>query len=218
MFSKLQYISQGSTAKEQIENIQSTLDGGCKWVQLRFKNASENEFAIVAEQVKTMCLLYNAIFIINDHVELAKTIDADGVHLGLKDMNIIQARTILGASKIIGGTANTLEDVLKRIEEKCDYIGLGPFRFTTTKTKLSPVLGLENYHIIMNELAIRNTHIPVYAIGGIMIDDVAALMNTGVHGVAVSGAITNNPDNCQDKKEIIQIFNSLLYEKINNSR
>lgn len=202
MFSKLQYISQGSTVKEQIENIQATLDAGCRWVQLRFKNADEKEFIKIAEQVKIICSSYNATFIINDNVEVAKTIDADGVHLGLKDMLITQARTILGATKIIGGTANTLEDVLKRVGEKCDYIGLGPFRFTTTKEKLSPILGIDGYKIIISELAIRKIDIPIYAIGGIIIDDVTALMNTGIYGVAVSGAITNH----SNKKEWVQKF------------
>lgn len=214
MCSKLQYISQGSTVKEQVENIQSTLDAGCGWVQLRFKNANEKEFIKIAEQVKIICSAYNATFIINDNVEVAKTIDADGVHLGLKDMLITQARTILGATKIIGGTANTLEDVLSRVNEKCDYIGLGPFRFTTTKEKLSTVLGLEGYEIIMNELLIRKIKIPIYAIGGIRIDDIADLINRSIYGVAVSGAITNH----SNKKGVIQKFNSLLHEKINHSR
>lgn len=212
MFSKLQYISRGLTAKEQLENIQSTLDAGCEWIQLRFKHADEKEFSSVAEQVKNICENYNATFIINDNVELAKRIDADGVHLGLQDMSVIQARTILGGNKIIGGTANTLRDVLTRIQEKVDYIGLGPFRFTSTKTNLSPVLGLDGYRNIMNEVLKNKIHIPIYAIGGIAIDDVEALMNIGVHGIAVSGTITNH----SDKKELLQKFNSLLHEKINN--
>jgi len=212
MYSKLQYISQGSTAKEQLENIQSTLDAGCKWVQLRFKNADEKEFSSVAEQVKNICKNYNAVFIVNDNVELAKKIDADGVHLGLQDMSVLQARTILRENKIIGGTANTLTDVLTRIDERCDYIGLGPFRFTSTKTNLSPVLGLDGYKNIMNEVLKNNIHIPIYAIGGILIDDVASLINTGVYGLAVSGMITNH----SNKKELLQTFNMLLHEKINN--
>lgn len=212
MYSKLQYISQGSTAKEQLENIQSTLDAGCEWVQLRFKNADEKEFSSVAEQVKNICKNYNAVFIVNDNVELAKKIDADGVHLGLQDMSVLQARTILRENKIIGGTANTLIDVLTRVDEKCDYIGLGPFRFTSTKTNLSPVLGLHGYKDIMTEVLKNKIHIPIYAIGGIAIDDVASLINTGVYGVAVSGTITNH----SDKKRLLQKFNSLLHEKINN--
>lgn len=212
MYSKLQYISQGSTAKEQLENIQSTLDAGCEWVQLRFKNADEKEFSSVAEQVKNICKNYNAVFIVNDNVELAKKIDADGVHLGLQDMSVLQARTILRENKIIGGTANTLIDVLTRVDEKCDYIGLGPFRFTSTKTNLRPVLGLHGYKDIMTEVLKNKIHIPIYAIGGIAIDDVASLINTGVYGVAVSGTITNH----SDKKRLLQKFNSLLHEKINN--
>lgn len=212
MYSKLQYISQGLTAKEQLENIQGTLDAGCEWIQLRFKNAGEKEFSSVAEQVKIICEKYSATFIINDNVELAKNIDADGVHLGLQDMPVLQARAILGENKIIGGTANTLSDVLTRIDERCDYIGLGPFRFTSTKTNLSPVLGLDGYKNIMNEILKNKIHIPIYAIGGIVVDDVSALINIGVNGIAVSGTITSH----SDKKRLLQNFNSLLHEKINN--
>lgn len=210
MYSKLQYISQGLTAKEQLKNIQSTLDAGCEWIQLRFKNADEKEFSSVAEKVKNICEKYSATFIINDNVELAKNIDADGVHLGLQDMPVLQARAILGENKIIGGTANTLSDVLTRIDERCDYIGLGPFRFTSTKTNLSPVLGLDGYKNIMNEVLKNKAHIPIYAIGGIAVDDVEALMNIGVHGIAVSGTITNH----SNKKKILQTFNSLLYSGV----
>jgi len=212
MYSQLQYISQGSTAKEQLENIQSTLDAGCEWIQLRFKNAVEKDFTIVALQVRKLCENYNATFIINDNVELAKTIDASGVHLGLQDMPVLQARTILGENKIIGATANTLNDVLKHINEKCDYIGLGPFRFTSTKTNLSPVLGIGGYKIIMDEISKKKIQIPIYAIGGISIDDVTSIINTGLYGVAVSGAITNH----SNKKKLVQTFNSLLHEKVIN--
>jgi len=214
MFSKLQYISQGLTAKEQLENVHSVLDAGSDWIQLRFKNANKKEFSFVAQKIKKLCENYKATFIINDLVELAKEIDAHGVHLGLQDMPILQARIILGDNKIIGGTANTLADALMRINEKCDYIGLGPFRFTSTKTNLSPVLGLEGYKIIMKEVLKNNIQIPIYAIGGVSIDDVIPIINTGVYGVAVSGSITNH----SNKRELLQTFNSLLYSGvINNS-
>ena len=137
MLSKIQYISQGLTIQSQLDNITSVLEAGCKWVQLRFKNASAEEFLETAKKVKILCEKHDAIFIINDNVELVKEIDADGVHLGLTDSTIKEARNIIGFDKIIGGTANTLDDVLRRISEKCDYIGLGPYRFTKTKEKLS---------------------------------------------------------------------------------
>lgn len=216
MYSKLQYISQGTTVAHQLENIQQALDAGCEWIQLRFKNASEKELYEVAEKLKLLCASYKAIFIINDNVELTKLIDADGVHLGLQDTSPITARVILGkdlpagkAGKIIGGTANTLIDVMKRVEEKCDYVGLGPFCFTTTKEKLSPILGIEGYKIIMNELNNSNIHTPIYAIGGITLEDVSTIINTGVYGIAVSGIISRPPQ--ADKKELVKKIKASLY-------
>ena len=212
MFSKLQYISQGTTAGEQLNNIHQALDAGCEWIQLRFKNAPPAAIQSLAEQVKEICASYGATFIINDHPQIAKDIAADGVHLGLQDMPVGDARKIIG-DKIIGGTANTLDDVLKRVEEGCNYIGLGPFRFTTTKEKLSPVLGLPGYKNIITALNERQILVPVYAIGGIITEDITAIMQTGVYGVAVSGVITNHPD----RKLLLQQLNSFLYEPVNHS-
>ena len=212
MFSKLQYISQGITAGEQFNNIHQALDAGCEWIQLRFKNASPAAIQSLAEQVKEICASYGATFIINDHPQIAKDIAADGVHLGLQDMPVRDARKITG-DKIIGGTANTLDDVLKRVDEGCNYIGLGPFRFTTTKEKLSPVLGLPGYKNIITALNERQIQIPVYAIGGIVAEDITAIMQTGVYGVAVSGIITHHPD----RKLLLQQLNTILYEPVNHS-
>ncbi|MGG7035852.1 MAG: thiamine phosphate synthase [Flavobacterium sp.] len=207
MYTKLQYISQGTTANEQFDNIYRSLDNGCEWVQLRFKDAAEYELNDLAEKIRLLCDEYLATLIINDHVELASRIDADGIHLGLNDAKISDARDILGRDKIIGGTANTFEDVLQRIQEKCDYVGLGPFRFTETKSNLSPILGLEGYLNIIEKMRAKNIAIPIYAIGGIQLDDIENLMNIGIHGIAVSGLITQQP-------EIITPLNEKLYASI----
>ncbi|MNE76174.1 Thiamine-phosphate synthase [compost metagenome] len=135
-------------------------------------------------------------------MEIAKEIDADGVHLGLTDTSVAEARKILGPTKIIGGTANTLDDVLQRIEEKCDYVGLGPFRFTTTKEKLSPILGLEGYKQIVSELTGRQVSIPIYAIGGIELIDLEDLKHTGVYGVAVSGIVSKSAEKAHTVREM----------------
>ena len=214
MFSKLQYISQGASLSEQLNNIQQVLDAGCDWIQLRFKNGTADDLNALAAEVKRISTAYTAKFIINDHPYIAKAVDADGVHLGLADLSISEARKIVGTDKIIGGTANTLDHVLQRVEDGCSYIGLGPLRFTITKEKLSPVLGLQGYKKIMDELAARQIQIPVYAIGGIVLEDIEALMQTGVYGVAVSGIITHHPD----KKLLMQQFNTFLYETVNHSR
>jgi len=190
MYSRVQYISQGATTDAQLRNIQSVLDAGYSWVQLRFKNQEEHVLLKVAAQVKNLCDQYHATFIMNDHVHLAKAVDASGVHLGLTDMGIASARNILGNEKIIGGTANTLQDVRQRIAEGCNYIGLGPYRFTKTKEKLSPILGLEGYERIMNALSAEEKAVPIYAIGGIEQNDIELLRNTGVYSIAASGLLT----------------------------
>jgi len=214
MLSKLQYISQGTTPATQYNNIHQALDAGCEWVQLRFKNQPEATVRALAHQIKPLCEQYKATLIINDFPEIAREVDADGVHLGLTDRPIADARKIVGPHKIVGGTANTLDDVLQRIRENCDYVGLGPFRFTATKQKLSPILGIEGYHKIMEALKQRNLSIPVYAIGGILPEDMEALMSANVHGVAVSGMITQ----ATQKKEVVTQIKSILYGTFKNSR
>ncbi|TDD96620.1 thiamine phosphate synthase [Flavobacterium cellulosilyticum] len=210
MYNKLQYISQGDTVQAQLYNIHKALDSGCDWIQLRFKNQNAIEVFTLAEAVKTLCNEYLATFIINDNVHLAKQLDADGVHLGLSDMNIEEARTLLGKNKIIGGTANTFEHVLQRATENCDYIGLGPFQFTATKEKLSPILGLDGYRFIIEQMKFDKVEIPIYAIGGISLENVESLMETGIHGIAVSGLITTSTN----PAELITQLNEKLYVNI----
>jgi thiamine-phosphate pyrophosphorylase len=204
MLKKIQYISQGDSPEQQLANISKALDAGCKWIQLRYKNKSIEEVRTLAIMAQKICKAYDATFIINDHLQVASEINADGVHLGLEDISVKEARILLKENKIIGGTANTLEDVLQRVNEKCDYIGLGPFRFTTTKEKLSPILGIEGYQEILKELKNRIIDIPIYAIGGIEIEDFEKLEQAGVYGVAVSGLITHhkNPEILFKPKEI----------------
>jgi thiamine-phosphate pyrophosphorylase len=203
MLEKIQYISQGDSPEQQLANISKALDAGCKWIQLRYKNKAIEEVQTLAKMVQKICRAYDATFIINDHVQVASEINADGVHLGLDDISVMEARILL-KNKIIGGTANSLKDVLQRVNEKCDYIGLGPFRFTTTKEKLSPILGIEGYQEILKEVKNRNIDIPIYAIGGIEIEDFEKLEKAGVYGVAVSGLITHheNPEILFKPKEI----------------
>lgn len=210
MYNKLQYISQGQTIEEQLYNIHQALDAGCNWIQMRFKNQTEKNTFALAEAVKSLCEEYLANFIVNDNVYLAQQIAADGVHLGLLDTKIEEARAILGSTKIIGGTANTFEDIENHIKNGCDYIGLGPFQFTKTKEKLSPILGLEGYHEILQKMKNNDLKIPIYAIGGITLEDVEPLMETGIHGIAVSGMITKS----DKKKKLIQQLNQKLYANV----
>lgn len=210
MYTKLQYISQGKTIEEQLYNIHQALDAGCDWIQLRFKNQNAKNTFVLAEAVKFLCEEYLAHFIVNDNVHLTQQIDADGVHLGLTDMKIPEARAILGKTKIIGATANTFEDVVFQVQNGCDYIGLGPFQFTETKEKLSPILGVEGYVAILNKLKAEDIQIPIYGIGGITLENIDSLIRTGIHGVAVSGMITKS----LQKEKLIQQLNDKLYANV----
>ena len=193
----IQFITHTNDRYDYLDGVQMALEGGCRWIQLRMKDASEEEILKTAESTRKLCRQYDAVFLLDDYVELVERTEADGVHLGKNDMPIDKARRLLGKDKIIGGTANTFEDVKRIYSAGADYIGCGPFRFTTTKKKLSPILGLDGYRRIIKQMTAYGINIPVIAIGGILLQDVSDIMQTGVSGVAVSGAILNdnNDDN-----------------------
>ena len=193
----IQFITHANDRYDYLDGVRMALEGGCRWIQLRMKDASEEEVLKTAESTKKLCRQYDAVFLLDDYVELVERTGADGVHLGKDDMSIDEARRLLGKDKIIGGTANTFEDVKRIYSAGADYIGCGPFRFTTTKKKLSPILGLDAYSRIIKQMNAYGINIPVIAIGGILLQDVSDIMQTGVSGVAVSGAIlnANNDDN-----------------------
>ncbi|WP_166461172.1 thiamine phosphate synthase [Flavicella sediminum] len=189
MINKLHYISQGNTPKEHLENIQQACQSGAELVQLRLKNISEKKLLKTAQEAREITNHFQTRLIINDSYKIAKEIKADGVHLGKTDACPLEAKKQLYSWQIIGGTGNTLEDCKKLIEKKVNYIGLGPFRFTETKENLSPILGINGYLTIVEEL---KTETPIIAIGGIEVDDILDIMMTKVHGIAMSGAITKD--------------------------
>jgi len=167
--------------------------GGASWVQLRVKNQDEKSWKEIAEAVQVVCKKYKATFIINDNVRLAKELNADGVHLGKDDMPIKEARKILGENKIIGGTANAIEDVIKLGKQGVDYVGLGPYRFTDTKKNLNTILGLKHIQVIVSESKrALGKAIPVVAVGGIERADVHSILEAGLFGCAVSAAIARS--------------------------
>ncbi|ASZ10254.1 thiamine phosphate synthase [Chitinophaga pendula] len=194
MIDSLHYISQATATHTHLENIREACVAGCRWIQLRIKDAPEDIILAQAIAAKAICQQYGAVLIINDHPQVALAAGADGVHVGKEDMTVAEARAIVGDYLIVGGTANTLDDILQHVTHGADYVGVGPYRFTTTKQKLSPILGLEGYMHLMEALRARHINIPVIAIGGILQEDIPALLDTGVHGVAVSGLITHAAD------------------------
>ncbi len=191
----VQFITHQTDSVSYKESALLALEGGCTWIQLRMKGATDDEAESVALELLDECRKRGATFILDDRVQLCKKIGADGVHLGKNDMPVNEARELLGHEFIIGGTANTFDDIKRLRAQSADYIGCGPFRFTRTKDNLAPILGLNGYRRIVEQMQKELVRIPVCAIGGIELVDVPALLDAGVQGVAVSGAIlrADNP-------------------------
>jgi len=206
---KIYYISQGATVEEHLRCIAAVCSAGGRLIQLRLKDVSLEIYIRVAEAAKAICDRYQAHLIINDNVEVTRSVRAYGIHLGQKDMAPAEARGMLCDTMIVGGTANTLDDCLDLIKQDADYIGLGPFAPTQTKKELSPVLGLKGYTYIISALQKMGHVIPVYAIGGITENDIDDLQATGVYGIAVSGMLTqDDTDQIRTKIELTRkIFN-----------
>lgn len=190
------------------DGLEDVLKGGCRWVQLRMKDATDIEFAETATRFIPLCRKYEATLIFDDRVHLVSSLGADGVHLGRNDMPVAEARQILGPAKIIGATANTAADVMAAYHAGADYIGVGPFRFTTTKKNLAPILGLEGYRDIMTKCRKKGMNLPVVAIGGIRLDDLNELHRTGVDGIAVSGLILDSDNKKVTTEKIIHSWKS----------
>ena len=201
----IQFISHSNERCSYIDGIRLSLEGGCKWVQLRMKDAPDEQVAQLGVQARELCDRYGAKLILDDRVELVAKTGADGVHLGKNDMPIAQAREILGPGKIIGGTANTFEDIVAHWKSGADYIGCGPFRFTTTKKNLSPILGLEGYRDIVARMKDAGITLPLVAIGGITAEDIPAILETGVDGIAVSGTVLRAEDPAAEMAKLIEL-------------
>lgn len=202
-YGNVQFITHYTEQYSYLDSAHLALKGGCKWIQLRMKDATMDEIRPIASAIKKLCDTHDAIFIIDDHVELAKEVKADGVHLGKSDMSVDEARRILGKEFIIGATANTFEDVEQHWHSGADYIGCGPFRYTETKKNLSPIVGLEGYEKIIRMMDNADIDLPIVAIGGITIDDISAIMKTGVDGIALSGTVLRAENPAEEMKKIM---------------
>lgn len=209
---RLMFITHRTPRYTECEEVKMALEGGASWIQLRMK---ENRDPATAKKAFQLCSAYAAdtILCIDDDVPLALECGAQAVHLGKNDMLVKDAWKMVDGSIrkndlfYIGATANTWEDICRAVDEGASYIGLGPYRFTETKKKLSPVLGLEGYRTLLRQCKEAGLRIPVFAIGGICLEDVAPLMKTGITGIAVSGAIIQANDPVEETRRFINEIN-----------
>lgn len=190
----LQFITNTEAMASPAEQIKAVIAGGCRWVQVRMKEASDEEISQVISDIKPLCLETETFLLLDDRVELAKKLDVGGVHLGREDMLPSKARMLLGPAAVIGVTANTIDDIKAVRSLDVDYIGMGPYKTTTTKKNLAPLLGLEGVRNLCTEMKQLEIDLAHVAVGGISLDDVVPLMEAGCNGIAVSGAIANARD------------------------
>lgn len=168
------------------EQAQRLCTAGAKWIQLRMKNAAPDAWRSTASAVVAICRAHGAVCIINDSVEVALAVGADGVHLGRSDENWREARQRMGSARILGGTINDQSDASRAIEAGClDYVGVGPWRFTTNKKNLAPILGVDGVRALVRQL----DGIPAWVIGGVEAGDFSAVRATGAAGAAVSSTL-----------------------------
>lgn len=205
----LQFITHRNARYDEITGTRAVLEGGCSWVQLRMKDAPDEEVVRVGREVGRLCRDFGATFLLDDRVHLVAELGADGVHLGKNDMPLAEARKLLPAGTIVGATANTFEDIERAAAAGADYIGLGPFRFTQTKRNLSPILGLEGYRTIFERCRAAGITLPVVAIGGITAADIAPILATGATGIALSGALLGAADPVEETRKITNILKTI---------
>lgn len=214
---QVQFITHFTERITYLDSVRIALQGGCRWIQLRMKHTSSSEVRAAASEALRLCRGYEGVtLILDDHVELVRESGADGVHLGLTDMPVAGAREILPRGQyIIGGTANTLADVRMHAAGGADYIGCGPFRFTTTKDrdKLAPVLGLEGYRSVMEGMRREGLALPVVGIGGVTAEDIPSLAEAGLSGIALSGSILRSEDPVAEMRRVMEIAASVSFDR-----
>ncbi len=189
-FPPIMALTQDGFALSHVEQARALTAAGAQWIQLRMKNAAPEAWLATAREVVALCHDAGALCTINDSVDIALAADADGVHLGKLDGDWIAARDRLGQGKLLGGTVNFPDDARRAAASHVlDYVGIGPLRFTTTKQKLAPVLGLDGIAALLPLL----DGLPAWAIGGVRPDDLPVLRQVGLAGAAVSSSLyTNN--------------------------
>lgn len=190
-----------SLDRKNIEVVREILEAGVRIIQYREKRKTMREKYQEAKRIRELTAQYNALLIINDHLDLAKIVEADGVHLGQEDYPIEVAKEYLDDKFIIGLTTHTKAQVIEAFQKGADYIGLGPIFPSYTKEKPHPPIGLE-----IIGWAVKNVNIPVVAIGGIKESNLCEVLKHGVKCIAMVTEIVSSPNIYEKTRKIISIL------------
>jgi thiamine-phosphate pyrophosphorylase len=191
---KLQFITHDLDHLSHVEQARIVCQAGGKWIQYRCLTKNDDELLADINQIAEICDDWGATLIVTDHVHLNGKADIQGFHIEDMNANFLSLRASLGEAVTIGGSSNTLEGLLRLAKEGVDYAGFGPFAHTDTKPNDFPLLGVAGYEKAMLKLKESEIELPIIAVGGVGVNDVEALMQTGIFGIAVSAAINRAAD------------------------
>lgn len=191
---KLHFITHDIDQLNHVQQAQLACEAGAKWVQYRCLTKSDDELLQDINTIAEICDDWGATLIVTDHVHLNGKADIQGFHIENMDADFIKLRELLGEACTIGGSANTIEGLIRLAQEGADYAGFGPFSHTDTKPNYFKHLGIEGYHKAMVQLQQKHIDLPVLAVGGVTLNDVEELLQTGVFGIAVSSAVNQAED------------------------
>ena len=186
---KLQYITHDLPYLSHVEQVQMACEAGAKWIQYRCLSKTDEELLTEINLIAEICDDWGTTLVVTDHIHLNGKADIQGFHIEDMEADFTILRKLVGDDITLGGSANTLENIIRLVNEGADYAGFGPFAHTETKPNDLPLLGVEGYSVILKKLKALSVEIPILAVGGVKIADVESLMQTGIHGIAVSGAI-----------------------------
>ncbi|WP_343522569.1 thiamine phosphate synthase [Pedobacter sp.] len=191
---KFQYITHDIPNLTHIEQAQLACEAGAKWIQYRCLSKSDEELLKDINAIAEICDDWGTTLIVTDHIHLNGKADIQGFHMEDMDADFIALRKLVGHDVTLGGSANTVTNLIRLAREGADYAGYGPFAETETKPNNLPLLGVETYYKAVQELKAANSQLRILAVGGIKIYDVETLMQTGIYGIAVSGAVNSADD------------------------
>jgi thiamine-phosphate pyrophosphorylase len=191
---KLHFITHDIDQLSHVQQAQIACETGAKWIQYRCLTKSDDELLQDINIIAEICDDWGATLIVTDHVHLNGKADIQGFHIEDMDADFIKLKEQLGEAITIGGSANTVEGLIRLAQEGADYAGFGPFSHTDTKPNYFEHIGIEGYRKAMLQLQQRHIELPVLAVGGVTVNDVDELLQTGIFGIAVSSAINQAED------------------------
>ena len=186
---KLQYITHDLPHLSHVAQVQMACEAGAKWIQYRCLSKTDEELLTEINLIAEICDDWGTTLVVTDHIHLNGKADIQGFHIENMEADFTILRKLVGDDITLGGSANTLENIIRLANEGADYAGFGPFAHTETKPNDLPLLGVEGYSTILKKLKTLSVEVPILAVGGVKFSDVESLMQTGIHGIAVSGAI-----------------------------